>query len=146
MRVVYYLATTRDLALTYGLHKDEAGFYGTCDASHTSTESGSKGVTGWTFHLARAAVAWKARTQSPVALSSTEVELIAVDGAARELRYLEKVLADLGIKAPRPTPMVGQDNMSCCTLAQYAYPSQKHILSRKGPVAASPCKGMDQWH
>jgi hypothetical protein len=30
--------------------------------------------------------------------------------------------------------------------SQYAYPSQKHILSRKGPVAASPCKGMGQWH
>jgi hypothetical protein len=30
--------------------------------------------------------------------------------------------------------------------AQYAYPSQKHILSRKGPVAASPYKGMGQWH
>jgi hypothetical protein len=104
MRVVYYLATTRDLALTYGLHKDEAGFYGTCDASHT-TESGSKGVTGWAFHLAGAAVAWKARTQSLVALSSTEAELIAVDEAARQLRYLEKVLADLGIKAPRPTPI-----------------------------------------
>jgi hypothetical protein len=29
---------------------------------------------------------------------------------------------------------------------QYAYPSKKHILSRKGPVAASPCKGMGQWH
>jgi hypothetical protein len=26
------------------------------------------------------------------------------------------------------------------------HPSQKQILSRKGPVAASPCKGMGQWH
>jgi hypothetical protein len=130
MRVVYYLATTRDLALTYGLHRDEAGFYGTCDASHT-TESGSKGVTGWAFHLAGGAVAWKARTQSLVALSSTEAELIAVDEAARELRYLEKVLADLGIKAPRPTPM-GQDNLSCCTLVGSTHfnPRSRHIALR----------------
>jgi hypothetical protein len=84
MWVVYYLATTRDLALTYGLHNNEASFYGTCDASHT-TESGSKGVTrGGLFTCAGAAVAWKARTQSLVALSSTDAGLIAVDQVARK--------------------------------------------------------------
>jgi hypothetical protein len=130
MRVVYYLATTSKLALTYGRFKEESGFYGTCDASHGS-EHGSKGVTGWAFHLAGGAVAWKARTQSLVALSSTEAELIAVDEAARELRYLEKVLADLGIKAPRPTP-IGQDNLSACTLVGSTHfnPRSRHIALR----------------
>jgi hypothetical protein len=44
--------------------------------------------------------------------------------------------------------MIGEHLLSEVTTmtAQYAYPSQKHILSRKGPVAASPCKGMNQWH
>jgi hypothetical protein len=130
LRVVYYLATTRELALTYGLHRNESGFYGTSDASH-ATESGAKGVTGWAFHLAGGAVAWKARTQSLVALSSTEAELIAVDEAARELRYLEKVLADLGIKAPRPTPM-GQDNMSAISIVGSTHfnPRSRHIALR----------------
>jgi hypothetical protein len=41
--------------------------------------------------------------QPLVALSSTEAELIAVDEASRELRFLEKLLADFGIAAPRPT-------------------------------------------
>jgi hypothetical protein len=95
-------------------------------------EHGSKGVTGWAFHLAGGAVAWKARTQSLVALSSTdEAELIAVDDAARELRYLEKVLADLGIKAPRPTP-IGQDSLSACTLVGSTHfnPRSRHIALR----------------
>ena len=66
-----------------------------------------------------------------VALSSTEAELIAVDEAARELRYLEKVLADLGIKAPRPTPM-GQDNMSAISIAGSTHfnPRSRHIALR----------------
>ena len=56
---------------------------------------------------------------------------IAVDEAERELRYLEKVLADLGIKAPRPTPM-GQDNLSCCTLVGSTHfnPRSRHIALR----------------
>jgi hypothetical protein len=79
------------------------------------SEEGAKGVTGWAFHLAGAAISWKSKTQGLVALSSTEAELIAVDGAARELRFLEKLLADVGVPAPSPTP-IGQDNQSTCTL------------------------------
>jgi hypothetical protein len=127
MRVVFYLATTRNLALTYGLYKDESGFYGTCDASH-ATEEGAKGVTGWAFHFAGGAIAWKSRTQGLVALSSTEAELIAVDEAARELRYLEKLLAEA---APRPTP-IGQDNLSTCTLVGGTHfnPRTRHLALR----------------
>jgi hypothetical protein len=80
MRVVFYLANTRKLALTFGCFPEEAGFYGTCDASYNS-EEGSKGVTGWAFHLAGGAVCWRSRTQGLVALSSTGAELIAVDDA-----------------------------------------------------------------
>ncbi len=42
-----------------------------------------KGVTGWSFHKQRAAVAWKATNQTIVSLFSTEAELIAVDEATR---------------------------------------------------------------
>lgn len=130
LRVVHYLATTSELALTYGLYKTEAGFYGTCDASH-GTENGAKGVTGWAFHLAGGAISWKSRTQGLVALSSTEAELIAVDDAARELRYLQKLLADVGITAPRPT-LVGQDNQSTCLLvgSKRYNPRTRHLALR----------------
>jgi hypothetical protein len=130
MRVVYYLANTRTLSLTYGRFPEEASFYGTCDASFNS-EEGSKGITGWAFHLAGGAICWKSKTQGLVALSSTESELIAVDDAARELRYLEKLLADFGVPPPRPTPM-GQDNTSTCILvgSKRWNPRTKHMALR----------------
>ena len=64
-------------------------------------------------------------------MSSTEAEIIAVDDAARELRYLEKILADFGIPAPRPTP-IGQDNLSTCRLvgATSWNPRSKHLALR----------------
>lgn len=88
-------------------------------------------MTGWAFHLAGAAVAWKSRVQPLVALSSTEAEIIAVDDATRELRYLEKILADFGIAAPRPTP-IGQDNLSTCRLVGSTRwnPRSKHLALR----------------
>jgi hypothetical protein len=130
LRAVYYLATTRELALTYGLYPEESGFYGTCDASFATAE-GAKGITGWAFHLGGGAVCWKSRAQSLVSLSSTEAELIAVDEASRELRYLEKLLADLGVPAPRPTP-IGQDNLSTCTLVGSTHfnPRTRHVALR----------------
>ena len=81
--------------------------------------------------MAGGAVAWKSRVQPLVALSSTEAEVIAVDDAARELRYLEKILADFGITAPRPTP-IGQDNLSTCRLvgATSWNPRSKHMALR----------------
>jgi hypothetical protein len=46
LRAVHYLATTSELALTYGLCKTEAGFYGTCDASPHGTENGGRQCIG----------------------------------------------------------------------------------------------------
>jgi hypothetical protein len=46
------------------------------------------------------------------------------------------------LMSPFADPGAALPTKSC----QYAYPSQKQILSRKGPVAVSPCKGMGQWH
>ena len=80
LRVVDYLWTTQNHELRYGLDTGVATFYGTCDAAHNATAD-CKGITGWSFSLAGAAVAWKSRTQDLVSLSSCESELIAVDEA-----------------------------------------------------------------
>jgi hypothetical protein len=120
------------------------------DASHGATESGAKGVTGWGFHLVGGAVAWKARTQSLVALSSTDAELIAVavDEAARELpRYLEGEQGpasriSASAKAPRPTPM-GQDNMSDISSVGSTHfdPRSRHIALGFERGTAQQCRG-----
>ena len=105
-----------------------ASFYGTCDASHNVT-CDSKGVTGWAYLLGNGAVCWKSKAQPIVALSSTESELIAIDGAVRELRFLHKLLKDFGQQTTDPTTLA-QDNMSTIHLC-----NSEHFNARTRHVA-----------
>jgi hypothetical protein len=93
--------------------------------------SESKGITGWAYQYAGGSISWKSRGQDIAALSSTEAELIAVDEAARELRYLHKLLEDFNINTKLPT-RIGQDNMSTIALvaSKHFNPRTKHIALR----------------
>ena len=131
-RVLQYLHHTIHLALEYRGGKDGVGatqFYGTCDASHNVTPD-SKGITGWVYHLAGGAIAWKSKAQMLVALSSCEAELIAVDEAVRELRFLHKLLVDLGQQVTTRATLVGQDNQGTIALC-----NSRHFNARTRHVA-----------
>jgi hypothetical protein len=131
-RLIDYLWLTRTWALTYRKSDGESAteFFGTCDAAHNVT-SESKGITGWAYQYAGGCISWKSRGQDIAALSSTEAELIAVDEAARELRYLHKLLEDFNINTKLPT-RIGQDNMSTIALvaSKHFNPRTKHIALR----------------
>ena len=130
-RAFDYLNTTKTWKLTYtNSTSKEYQFYGTSDASH-NTEADAKGITGWSFHFAGGCVSWKSHKQSLVALSSTESEIIAVDEATRELRFLNKLRKDFKIGDDKPTPMA-QDNMSTLELirSQHFNPRTRHISLR----------------
>ena len=119
-RVLYYLYHTREEGLNYNFPRNATianTFFGTCDAAHNVTHN-SRGITGYSYHAGQGAVAWKSRAQDIVALSSTEAELIAVDEAVRELRFLHKLLQDFGINVSDSPTTIGQDNMSCITLCK----------------------------
>ena len=88
-----------------------------------------KGVTGWSFHKQRAVVAWKATNQTIVSLFSTEAELIAVDEATRELRFLHNLLLDFDIDVDMST-RIAQDNQSTIALVE-----SKHFNARTKHVA-----------
>lgn len=134
-RVVQYLHHTRKLCLEYKHVENATGmetsFYGTADAAHNVTWN-AKGITGWAYHLNGGAICWHCRAQKTSALSSTEAELVAVDGAIRELRYLHKVLGELGQQTTLKPAPVGQDNMSTLTLCRGTHfnPSTHHIALR----------------
>ena len=102
---------------------DASQFSGTCDASFMTGPS-MKGVTGWSFHKQRAAVAWKATNQTAVSLFSTEAELIAVDEATRELRFLHNPLLDFDIDVDMST-RIAQDSQSTIALVE-----SKHFNAR----------------
>ena len=65
-----------------------------------------------------------------VALSSCEAELIAVDEAVRELRFLHKLLVDLGQQVTTRPTLVGQDNQGTIALC-----NSRHFNARTRHVA-----------
>ena len=133
IRVMQYLWTTKHFALTFSRGSDDCAattFYGTCDAAHNVTHD-AKGITGWAYLLCGAAISWKCRAQPITALSSTEAELIAIDDAVRELRYLHKLLEEFGQQVRTPT-WIGQDNMSTIAIIRNGRFSArtKHVALR----------------
>ena len=102
-----------------------------------------KGVTGWSFHKQRAAVAWKATNQTIVSLFSTEAELIAVDDATREVRFLHKLLLDFDIDVDMPT-RIAQDNQSTIALVESKHfnARTKHVALRYHHTAEQQREGM----
>jgi hypothetical protein len=134
-RVFGYLKGTIDVGVVYGKSKS-LEFYGTSDAAHLTQQAThdwppTLGVTGYHFQLGSGSISWRAGTQKLTSHSSTESELYALDEAARELVYLNKLLTNFGIKVPKPV-MIGQDNMAAITLtnSENFNPRTKHIAVR----------------
>ena len=99
-RVFKYLRYTADLSLCYGRLRSAHTFYSTCDASHAAVNF--RGVTGWHFNFCGGAISWKRSLQKLISHSSTESELIALDEAAREPVYLQKLLKDFRVNVELP--------------------------------------------
>jgi hypothetical protein len=59
-----------------------------------------------------AAVSWKSKRQSVVALSSAEAEFVAVSAMVQEVIYLRRFLDNLGVPQTHPTS-VYEDNRTC---------------------------------
>ena len=115
-RVVRYLRGTLHHKLTYR-RDDTAAFYGSCDADWAGEWDTAKSTTGFAFSGGSGAISWKAGTQAIITHSSTEAELVALDSAVRELRYLKQLLLDLDVDVDVPVE-VFQDNMSTIRLVQ----------------------------
>ena len=118
-------------------------FYGTCDAAHNATWN-ARGITGWAYHLNGAAVSWHCKAQAIAALSSTEAELIAVDSAVRELRFLHKLLAEFGQQVGMRPTVIGQDNMSTLKLCNSTHfnARTKHVSIRYHHVGSQQRAGV----
>ncbi|GKV29673.1 hypothetical protein SLEP1_g59547 [Rubroshorea leprosula] len=57
-----------------------------------------KSTTGYVFTLSGCAISWKATLQSIVALSTTEVEYMAITEAVKEALWLKGLVNDLGVE------------------------------------------------
>jgi ribonuclease HI len=78
---------------------------GFVDAAHANDLRNRRSTTGYAFILNHGVVAYRSKTQTVTATSSTEAEFIAAVSAAKATKYLRAILLDLGFSQTLPTPI-----------------------------------------
>ena len=95
-RVLRYLKQTRDLNLTYVKNTPEA-IIGYSDADWAGDVKDRRSTSGNVFLLGGGAITWSSRKQSSVALSTVEVEYMALSVATQEAIWLRQLQEELGV-------------------------------------------------
>ena len=130
--VLRYLKGTKGLSLTYGNARDEEreNLIGFSDANFGGDSATARSTTGYVFILNGAAVSWKSKLQSVVALSTAEAEYMALCETVKEAVYLQQLLEEIGLKALPVT--IYEDNQPCIHIASNPVTSNrsKHIAVR----------------
>lgn len=107
-RVLRYLKGTLDLGLTY--FDNGNSLTGYTDADWANDHVDRKSYSGFIFKLCNGPVAWEAKKQPCVSLSSTEAEYVSITCAAKEAVFLKGLLNEL-IKVNVAIPIYN-DNQS----------------------------------
>ena len=103
-RIFQYLKSTRDYVLTVGgdgPREPEAW----CDASHADQPK-VKSTSGYAIFIGQGCIAWSAKKQTIVALSTTEAEFYAAEHCGREIIWLRQLFQEIGlmpVRKPAPT-------------------------------------------
>lgn len=126
-RIVRYLKGTQSVGLVFHGNGEPIGY---ADASFAPKKSDSrKSIGGYTFLYGGAAITWKSKKQSIIALSSCEAELIALTEAVKEGQWLKKLFNEFKIELKLT---IREDNQSTVKIAENAVFSErsKHIQVR----------------
>lgn len=124
--VLRYLAHTRDLGIIYG--KDNTTLLGYADADYGGDPDSRRSTTGYAFLMYGGVVSWQSRLQHTVAVSTAEAEYMSASAAVKEALWLSILLSDMGISAPAPVQIYG-DNQAAIKLLNNPIVSarSKHI-------------------
>jgi hypothetical protein len=112
-QVIRYLKATKDAKLTLGA--TDAGLKAYVDSDWAS-QPHRHSISGYVVLLNGGPVAWSARKQPLIALSTAEAEYIALTSVAREVLYLQLLIGELYDPIDEPTP-VNCDNQAAIALA-----------------------------
>jgi len=91
------------------------------DAAHSNELHQRRSAMGYGCCLAGGVVAYRSRTQSICAQSSTEAELMAANAAAKVTKCLRFILHKLGYTQTEPTPIY-EDNDSTIKIVNHSRP------------------------
>ena len=114
-RVFRYLKQTISDGVTYSLNMDEFPvntLWGFVDSDWAGCPDTRRSTSGFVFILNGAAISWKSKRQTSVALSTAEAEYVSASSMVQEVIYLRKLLANLGFPQTGPT-VVFADNETC---------------------------------
>ncbi|XP_076927015.1 secreted RxLR effector protein 161-like [Bidens hawaiensis] len=118
MKAVKHLLRYVRGTIEYGIQYNKGGrkvLKGYSDRSYNMDVDDGKRTTGTVFYFCDSPIAWNTQKQSTVALSSCEVEFMAVASAACQALWLQGLLEDLtSWKQEKVTLFL--DNMSAITL------------------------------
>jgi len=114
--VLRYLKGTQNLGIRYSKqdgHSTQTNLlWGYVDSDWAGCPDTRKSTTGYTLMLNGAAVAWKSKRQTVVALSTAEAEFIAASSLIQEIIYIRCLLDNLGYPQTHPTKIY-EDNATC---------------------------------
>jgi ribonuclease HI len=94
------------------------------DAAHAADPNTRRSITGFVVMYGGGPIAFKTKQQKAVTTSSTEAELIAAVSAAKVIRYLRSVLADLGYPQHEAT-IIHEDNQAVLEIVNKQIPSER---------------------
>jgi hypothetical protein len=97
---------------------------GFVDAAHANDLRNRRSTTGYGFVFNGGGVAYRSKTQSVTATSSTEAEFLAAVSAAKTAKYLRAVLHELGFTQQSPTPLY-VDNISAIQIVNARRPTDR---------------------
>ena len=127
-RIMRYLRGTTNLGLIF-TPQVSAECIGYSDADWGGDLEDRKSTSGYLFQISGAAVSWRSKKQTCVALSTAEAEYVALAGAAQEAMWMRQLTAELEIDAPAEAITIFEDNQSaiCMTKNPQFHGRSKHI-------------------
>ena len=87
------------------------------DADRAGNKDDRKSTSGYLFQIAGGSVSWQSKKQDTVALSTVEVEYLALSSAAQETMWLRRLNSDLGNVQEGPT-IINEDNLSAISMSR----------------------------
>ena len=113
-RIMRYIQGTRDLGLMYQRMNDDC--IGYADADWGGNLDDRKSTSGYVFVYSNAAVSWRSKKQTCVAVSTAEAEYVSLAAAVQESLWMKQLLEDIGPEEINQITVL-EDNQSAIHMA-----------------------------
>ena len=160
-RIMRYLRGTVNLGLAFTPQLSGE----VSDADWGGDVNDRKSTSGYLFQVCGAAISWRSKKQTCIALSTAEVEYMALASATQEAIWLGQLTSELGIGTPAKATTFFEDNQSAIGMTKNPqfHGRSKHIAIKyhfvrdqvgKGTVKLKYCPmkglsvigGLDYWN